>query len=143
MPSRLHRPHRRAVTTDMTAVTRTPSPSPARPEAAARQAEAAPPPSPVHALLDRSAAAAYLACSTATLDRRVRDGSIAAFKIAGRVRFRTADLDAFIGASRVNPPPPQSPPTSERDRDSGPQGDFEAGRRGWGDTDLTPRDRTT
>ncbi|BBY86507.1 helix-turn-helix domain-containing protein [Mycolicibacterium tokaiense] len=47
-------------------------------------------------LLTRVEAAALLRISTATLDKRLRDGSLASRKIGGLVRIRREDVLALI-----------------------------------------------
>lgn len=51
-------------------------------------------------LLSRDGAAAYLGVSDKTLDRIIRDGLLPFYKIRGRVRISTADLDAYVESCR-------------------------------------------
>jgi excisionase family DNA binding protein len=50
-------------------------------------------------LLTLPQAAEVLGCSTRTLRRRIRDGSLPAFRDGGLVRVREADLDRYVAAN--------------------------------------------
>jgi excisionase family DNA binding protein len=56
----------------------------------------------VQPLFTKETACKYLAVSSSTLDRLVRAGEIRALRIGGQVRFRPADIEAFLeaGATR-------------------------------------------
>src|SRR5439155_22251079 len=50
-------------------------------------------------LLTLDQAAERLGCSTRTLRRRIRDGSLPAFRDGGLVRIRAVDLDPYVSAN--------------------------------------------
>jgi len=50
-------------------------------------------------LLTLGEAADRLDCSTRTLRRRIRDGSLPAFRDGGLVRLREVDLDRYVAAN--------------------------------------------
>jgi excisionase family DNA binding protein len=49
-------------------------------------------------LLTLGEAASRLACSTRTLRRRIKDGSLPAFRDGGLVRVRQDDLERYVAA---------------------------------------------
>jgi excisionase family DNA binding protein len=55
-------------------------------------------------LLDADEAAAYLDCSRRTIERLAKAKHLAPVRIGSRVRFRVADLDAFIAAGGARLP---------------------------------------
>ena len=52
-------------------------------------------------LMGKADAAAYLAMSPRTLERRVKNGDIACVKDGGRTKFRPSDLEGYIADNRV------------------------------------------
>jgi excisionase family DNA binding protein len=76
------------------------------------------------ALLGPDAAAAWLGCSRSAMYRLVRDGRLVAVRPFRELRFRVADLEAFIaGLTPANRPAPASAAHNETagpGRDSGP-----------------------
>lgn len=54
-------------------------------------------------LLDVDGAASYLGVSVAFIRRLVHERRIRYYKLGKFVRFRAADLDAFVEAGRVEP----------------------------------------
>lgn len=60
---------------------------------------------PAPALLEKAAAAHYLATTTRHLDRLVYERRIGHVKLGNKVRFRQRDLDAYIESHRVAPVP--------------------------------------
>lgn len=54
-------------------------------------------------LLTVTEASEWLRCSTQTLRRRVRDGSLTAHKIGGRLLFDQSEVRRFLHATQVLP----------------------------------------
>jgi len=48
--------------------------------------------------------ASYLKCHSATVYRLLRKGEIQGFRVNSALRFRRADIDAFIAAGMVGSP---------------------------------------
>ena len=63
-------------------------------------------PGEVHPLLDIAGAAAHLGVSEAFVRRLVLERRVRYFKVGKFVRFRPADLDAFVEAGRREPVQP-------------------------------------
>ena len=55
------------------------------------------------AYLDKKEAAAILGLNPKTIERAILRGELRAYKPAGKVRIRRADLDAWVEANVVNP----------------------------------------
>lgn len=53
------------------------------------------------ALLTKTQVCELLAISDSTLDRIVADGSLAAIRVRGRIRFSEEELEAYLARSRV------------------------------------------
>lgn len=60
-------------------------------------------------LLTKEQVCRLLAISDSTLDRIVSDGSLAAIRIRGRLRFTETDLEAYLQRSRIEASAPPSP----------------------------------
>lgn len=60
-------------------------------------------PEPERKWLGREAAAAYLGCSPATLDRLARSGRLPRYKVGHLARFDAAEIDALVRASAPTP----------------------------------------
>jgi len=67
-------------------------------------------------MLDVGGAATYLGVTEAFVRRLVLERRVRYFKLGKFVRFRTADLDAFIEAGRHEPVPPWVHPRSTQRR---------------------------
>ncbi len=52
-------------------------------------------------LLTKDQVCELLAISSSTLDRIVADGSLAAIRVRGRIRFSEEELEAYLARSRV------------------------------------------
>lgn len=50
--------------------------------------------------LRKASAAAYLDCSTDTIDRLIRDGALTPRKLRGQVRFDRQEIDAYMTGRR-------------------------------------------
>lgn len=59
---------------------------------------------PQSALLDRRGAAKELGVSESTIDAAVKAGELIAVRIGSSVRFRRADLDAYVDSRTVGAP---------------------------------------
>lgn len=75
-------------------------------------------------LITRDAAAAYLGVSESTLGRIISDGLLPFYRIRGRVRISTADLDAYVESCRcqmrpLQPTPRQKPRSTTAQRPCG------------------------
>jgi len=80
-------------------------------------------------LLDVAGAAAYLGVTEAFIRRLVLERRIRYFKLGKFVRFKPADLDAFVSAGRRDPVQPWVPVRSTRQR-VGTSGSAQVGGRG-------------
>lgn len=60
-------------------------------------------------LLTKSQVCEMLAISDSTLERILADGSLAAIRIRGRLRFTEEDLALYLTRSRIEPAAPPSP----------------------------------
>ena len=58
-------------------------------------------PAALRPLLTKVSACEYLAVSERTLDRIVRDGELAAYRVRGQLRFRLDDIESYLAARRV------------------------------------------
>ena len=54
-------------------------------------------------LLTKTQVCELLAISDSTLERIVADGSLAAIRVRGRLRFTEEDLDVYLRRSRIEP----------------------------------------
>lgn len=60
-------------------------------------------------LISRTAAADYLGISLTTIDRMIQDGDLPYYKIRGRIRFDTVDLEAYVDSCRRQNQPIATP----------------------------------
>ena len=96
-------------------------------------------------MLDVAGAAAHLGVSDAFVRRLVLERRVRYFKVGKFVRFRAADLDAFVEAGRQDPvdlrvhvrstPRSAAGPSSVQRRTTGSQRGKSAGRRETTDAD--------
>jgi excisionase family DNA binding protein len=77
------------------------------------------PAKPPNQLLDTSGAAEYLDVSEAFIRRIVVERRVRYYKVGKFVRFRPADLDAFVEAGRTDPVPERVHKKSTRHRQTG------------------------
>lgn len=54
-------------------------------------------------MLDIETVAKQLSISVITVRRLIRDGRLRAYKVAGRLRFKQSDIDAYLEANVVKP----------------------------------------
>lgn len=62
-----------------------------------------PPAAPTRRLVRIASAAARLSCSVTTVRRRVKDGSLAYYRLHGRLMFDVRDLNALMDVHRIDP----------------------------------------